>query len=140
MKKYITITAAIFITFLAKAQTTMEEYNYATKGYGMQQEAGLGIKEGYNVVDIAQISKGERKVILKELVRTTTKPQTIAAYILIYQLNNNPKEYICIPDPKSEKEINTLYWNALYNGNAKVNNNERLQLITYLISQNILKW
>lgn len=38
-----------------RAQTTLEEYNYVTKGYQIQVESGLDMKKGYTLKDLFEI-------------------------------------------------------------------------------------
>lgn len=132
------VALLLFTTsFCAKAQTTLEEYNYITKGYKVQTDSGLDMKKGYELSDIDENSTDERTAQLKVLNRVKAGKKEIAAYMIIYQLKGSEKEYMCIPNPKSIEEVKTNYWNALYNNSG--NSSARLQLICYLLT-NQLKW
>ena len=62
------VALLLFTTsFCAKAQTTLEEYNYITKGYKVQTDSGLDMKKGYELSDIDENSTDERTAQLKVL-------------------------------------------------------------------------
>lgn len=140
MKKILVSLLVMTIALKMNAQTTIEEYNYVTKGYKDQIEKGLDMKKGYKIWDLGFSNTQDRKTELKMLVRIKDTLNPVAAYMIIYQLGNSTKEYICVPHPRSDKEVMTAYWNTLYNGDPKVNATERLRLFTYLISQYGLRW
>ena len=119
------------------AQTTMEEYNYVTKGYQVQIESGLDSKKGYEVVSLKKDTAGIRTAELKVLYRLKDEKKEIAAYMVVYQKFGDTKRYYCIPHPNSDKEILRKYWNQLYDGLEL--SGERLQLITYILSTH-MKW
>jgi hypothetical protein len=52
--------------------------------------------------------------------------------MVIYQKNNEPKIYLCIPHPDSSPEIIKQYVDSLYDGNK--NTNLMLQAILYVLS------
>jgi hypothetical protein len=100
------------------AQTTEEEFNYITKGYKIQLESGLDMKKGYELKEIAYQNSnvyynlndsteedGVQKVWLKALYRIKGTTKSVAAYMIIYQLNDGLKEFYCIADPKSTKQM-----------------------------------
>ncbi len=123
-------------TFNLKAQTTLEEYNYLTKGYKVQIESGLDMKKGYELSDIEKRTTSERNAELKVLHRIKDGKREIAGYLVIYNKTGGAKEYICIPNSKSEEEILTKYWTQLYDGSN--DSSARLQLICYLITGRLL--
>ena len=127
MKKMI-IALVLFTSCQLYAQTTMEEYNYITKGYIIQMESGLDMKNGYRLNDHEKVEAGVRSVEIKVLKRVDNSET--AAFMLIYQKEGNPKEYICVPHPSSSEEVINEFWYALYDGSDS-NENNRLQLITY---------
>jgi hypothetical protein len=140
MKKLQKLILLISLTFLSNSffsQTTLEEYNYITKGYKVQIESGLDMKKGYLFEDVYSQKSGERLAELKVLYRIKETKKEIAAYLIIYSKEGNEPEYLCVPNPKSEKEIILKYWNQLNDG--KGDYTLRLQLIVYLTSIN-LKW
>ena len=141
MKKTIIFTSVIFLTSIFSSaifgQTTLEEYNYITKGYKVQIESGLDMKKGYEFEDIDKQTTKERTAELKVLNRNKDNKKEIAAYMIVYKRTGNPAEYICIPHPNSDEEILSKYWVQLYDGNG--DSSHRLQLISYLISRRI-KW
>ncbi len=102
----------IFIVFVisASGQTTLEEYNYITKGYKVQIESGLDMKKGYTIKDYGNwgLNHGEetRDIEFKGLYRTgQTKP---CAIMLIYKrtdISSGVTWYICIPSNQSEDSI-----------------------------------
>lgn len=138
MKKIIFfLFATVTFSLTAISQTTTEEYNYVTKGYKTQIDGGLDMKKGYTLEDVDDASAGGRNATLKRLVKTTGGQRKIAAYMIIYQKDGSPKEYICVPNANSNKEVTDAFWYSLYNSNT--DSSSKLQLITYLLSRS-LNW
>lgn len=138
MKNKLLLTITIFLFSLTlMAQTTEEEYNYITKGYKVQIESGLDMKKGYEMEKMDGASAGERRVELYKLLRVVAGKKTIAAYMIIYNREGAANEYLCLPNPASDKEITSKYWDALYGGTG--DSSYRLKLISYILANN-LKW
>ena len=97
-----------------RAQTTFEEYNYVTKGYRVQIESGLDMKKGYTFADInsyrlSYTTGGFRETEFKALFKEEGKKP--AAILCIFTSSTYPsKEYICIPQPNSPREL----WDSTY--------------------------
>lgn len=135
--KIFIVTIFFFLCFDLMSQTSIEEYNYLTKGYKIQLESGLDMKKGYELRDIDAKKTNERSAELKALVRTSGSEGIVAAYLVVYNRRGNETEYICIPHPNSEEEILEKYWTQLHHGS--MDSSQRLQLILFLISRQI-KW
>ena len=84
MKKTILFLTIILITNLSFSQssenqnkevngTSLEEYNYMTKGFQIQKSSGLDMKNGYNLNNIANITKGNYSFSFNALIRTEKK-------------------------------------------------------------------
>lgn len=140
MKKTIIFAALLSMTSILSTvvygQTTLEEYNYVTKGYKIQLESSLDMKKGYALEVVDEATAGERTVTLKKLVKTISTQKKTVAYMLTYKKGNGITEYICIPNPISEDEIRNLYWKALYSGDG--DSSYRLQLIAYVLSRTLI--
>lgn len=134
---YFFIIALVICTINSNAQTTLEEYNYLTKGYKVQMESGLDMKKGYELSSVDAETTSQRNAELKVLHRLKNSKKEIAAHLIIYNKTGNEKEYICVPNPKSNDEVKSLYWKMLYDGTT--DSSQRLQLICYLLT-NQLKW
>jgi len=130
--------------FGEETKTTIEEFNYVTKGYKIQIESGLDMKRGYSVKDLNMYRVTPREVHLKVLYKNpeghddlmdsvTIADRRAVAYILVYKKDGVPDEYICIPHPNSDHDIKMLFWNQLYNS-SMMSASERLQIISYLLS------
>ena len=96
------------------SQTTLEEYNYVTKGYKVQMESGLDMKKGYRFEDIhtihIQYSDGvERETQFKALFKEGQK-QPSAILCIYSHSDDGTRDYICIPQFSSSKEI----WDSTY--------------------------
>lgn len=123
MKKILSIIVIALFPHLSKAQTTMEEYNYLTKGYAIQMESGLDMKSGYKMVDVMKIGEENE---LKKLVRT--RDESVSAYLIIYTTSLDDgsiggyrfKEYICIPNPNSHEDILLSYTENIGSNNDSV--------------------
>lgn len=128
----------IFSNSLIKAQTSVEEYNYLTKGYKIYQESGIDIKQGYSDVSVDIIEVGNRRAELKAFIKLSiNKP---VAYLLIYSyrnsLNELQKEYICVPHPESNNDIKNLFWGQLEKSGDTA---ARLRIISFILGMN-LNW
>ena len=118
MKAALVATGVILVLMLAyaesRAQTTVEEYNYVTKGYRVQIESGLDMKKGYTFADInsyrvSYSTGGFRETEFKALFKEEGKKPV--AILCIYSSSTNPsKEYLCIPQPSSPREL----WDSTY--------------------------
>nr|WP_315160314.1 hypothetical protein [uncultured Flavobacterium sp.] len=75
MKK-ITLLFLLFTAFSYSQDkpngTTLEEYNYMTKGYQIQISSGLDEKKGYHVSDIETLTIGAYVFEFKNLIRIAT--------------------------------------------------------------------
>jgi len=96
--------------------TTQEEYNYITKGYKIQIESGLDMKQGYVLVDVPMFYNGSisntatktdknitRTFEFKKLIRT--KNNQVCALMIIYSRSGQANNYICIPMKNSSQDV-----------------------------------
>jgi hypothetical protein len=131
-------------SLIEETKTTIEEYNYVTKGYKIQLESGLDMKRGYSVKDLSTYRVSPRQVELKVLFKNpeghddlqdsvTLLNRRVVAYMLLYKKDGLPDEYICIPHPNSDQSVKKLFWNSLYNS-SMMSASERLQIISYIMS------
>lgn len=117
MKSILILVAAMICSLAGYSQTTLEEYNYLTKGYKIQIESGLDMKKGYRMVELHD--HGLKKLVGKNAVkfemgvRGLYRDKEVApcAILVIFHRSDRDKEsFICIPHWKSEQEI----WNLFY--------------------------
>jgi hypothetical protein len=81
--------------------TTIEEYNYATKGYKVQIESGLDMKKGYVFEDMGSVNYSNYSFELKGLIRETKKE--LAGILVVTKSNISGKTYyVCIPVNNAE--------------------------------------
>jgi hypothetical protein len=67
------------------SQTSLEEYNYVTKGYKVQIESGLDMKKGYEIQNVDKSSTSERNAELKVLHRVKeSKKRNSCLYDCLY--------------------------------------------------------
>lgn len=101
-------------------QTTLEEYNYISKGYKDDILKGKTLKYGYKFLGLGQWSlsyneKGrsfERQVHFQEVIRVSDRK--ICATVMIYQKTDlSDTHYFCIPDHDSSPEIWNLFFQDL---------------------------
>lgn len=123
---------------LLNAQTSWDEYNYCTKGYKDVVEKGLNEKAGYKVEDVISNTVSatdgtQRKIAVKVLKRENGR---VAAYIVIYRLREEARQYYCIPSPSSALEIKTAYLSSLPSDPKSI---YQLQALAYGISMAV-KW
>ena len=116
-------------TSMCLCQTTMEEYNYITKGYKVQMESGLDMKKGYQFEDLnssifpdpgdsTTYKKTEFKALLREGQSTPCAIMCIFTTVTKSKIEN--ADYICIPHSDSPKEIWSLAYDKVsaYSGEA----------------------
>ncbi len=101
----------IFLGFLCTkrgfAQTTVEEYNYLTKGYRIQIETGLDMKSGYTLQDAGTYKTSSRSCNFKALIRKNT--DDLAGTLAIFHAANGAYYYFCIPTIGSPDELFSAY-------------------------------
>ena len=101
MKYSFFLTALLLISSLSFVQgqtspTTEEEYNYVTKGYKIQNDAGLDMKKGYELQSFGQYNEGSYSFEFRILFRTTSKE--IAGIMVIAKSQSwGNTYYLCIP-------------------------------------------
>lgn len=105
---WLTLAGIVLCSTPAFAQTTLEEYNYVTKGYKTQLESGLDMKKGYRFEEVTQFNTKSfwlgvhRNTTLKALFREgETKPCALLCILTKYKQS----QYICIPHYASSEEI-----------------------------------
>ena len=121
---------------LLNGQTTLEEYNYVTKGYKVQIESGLDMKKGYEFTSIDTVSTKIATAEMKILFRLKENKKEIAAYLIVYLRQGRNVEYICIPNPKSDNEILQKYYSVLWDGSAEASS--KGQLISIILSKHLV--
>jgi hypothetical protein len=138
--------AMLFIQMRGRSQTTIEEYNYITKGYQIQLESGLDMKKGYRLEDVTESrvtmagDSSYRKTVFKALYREGET--TPAAIMCIYSFVINGKtvntDYLCIPQAESSKEIWSMVYTKISEYKGEASNALTLGLM-YLSSHNSKK-
>lgn len=118
MKKTLTLLG-LFITATLFGQTTLKEYNYVTKGIQVALDAGLDMKEGYELRNVGQTtvtdlfsnwSSEDRNEMVgfHILIR---EDGTVASYLLTHNGSVGNHDFIqilCIPTGKTDAEIMNL--------------------------------
>jgi len=112
MKQILFVLLVISLSANAQNGTTVEEFNYASKGYKIQIESGLDTKKGYKITDLDFVSpKSFRKIKnikVKALYRATQ--QKPCAYIIVMNSDDlKSVNYICLPSANSTDEVWKLY-------------------------------
>lgn len=111
MKHVFTLLIVAFMAVCLQAQTTLEEYNYVTKGYKIQIESGLDMKKGYTFKDLFVISTNysnvPRTATFKALYRSGQASP--CAIMMIYQKEKLTPEYVCVPHFLSDDSIWKMY-------------------------------
>jgi hypothetical protein len=117
----------LLITSQCLPQTTMEEYNYITKGYKVQLESGLDMKQGYKFEDVTESTlvtgdSSYKKTEFKALFRRDESAPCAILCVFSNVLKNDLQntDYICIPHLDSPKEIWTMTYKKIaeYSGES----------------------
>lgn len=134
MKKFFFLF--IFISTNVFSQTTLEEWNYITKGYKIQKESGLDMKKGYELKDILtsyyNYDTPDRVFNFKQLIRL--RDNQIAAIMIEVVLSSNGQKYTlyyCIPQWNTTPEIQNLFLKEIRN----INNKDFLTAYSWALSQ-----
>jgi hypothetical protein len=126
MKKIVLILT-VFISNLCFSQTTgttIEEFNYLTKGYKIQIESGLDMKKGYTLNKypfpaIVNYNSGDKSAYKREtefyiLYRDNDKYP--AAFLFNEKRSDTGHNlYYCIPNTEASKEIKKLSFDFFSN-------------------------
>ncbi len=110
--------------------TTLEEFNYLTKGYKIQIESGLDMKKGYRLEDIHvdDSIKNNISYEFKNLYRNKDiKP--CATLIIVHSYAIKDKTYyLCLPNIRSTPEI----WNKYFSSFKELDSKDQLLLSFYI--------
>ena len=129
----ITLKSAMFLSQTEDSYTgtTLEEYNYVTKGYAVQLEQGLDMKAGYEIMDwesfgINTSDEGEIMVQINDLWKKNTSMEMNyrATMVIISSSLYDFKQYLCIPNYYSSSEM----WNRYFDEIKLLNQNYLLAL------------
>jgi len=93
-------------TLVHAVPTTMEEYNYMTKGYYIQVASGLDMKKGYYFEDMGEHKIGNYTFNVKKLIRENQ--QTLAGTMIISHAEISGKTYYTAI-PVNNSELMKLY-------------------------------
>lgn len=79
--------------------TTVEEYNYLTKGYKVQIESGLDMKKGYSFGESVKATVDGKTIFqFRPLIRESTKEVcAVLLTLTVYNMWGETITYFCIP-------------------------------------------
>ncbi len=117
MKRTILLLAFTLITNLSFSQTnenqnkeikgtTIEEYNYMTKGFKIQQSSGLDMKSGYSIDNIASIVRGNYTFSFNALIRVEEKE--LAGILIIANSQVSGRDYY-LGMPMNNEQLQTIF-------------------------------
>lgn len=119
MKK-ITLLITLLVTTYSFAQTqnntpeipgtTVEEYNYMTKGYKIQISSGLDMKNGYSFSDIGTINSGSYKFNYKMLNRV--EENEIAGVLITAYSNVSGRTYY-LGMPFNNENLSSNFYSSI---------------------------
>lgn len=150
MKKILLITVFAIQSIFCFSQpdpweTTLDEYNYITKGYAVQLEQGLDMKAGYEFDDLKMgfnwphtITTGDGGTITVEikLLINKNKAYPERAIMVVYnyiddgKAANSYSRYLCIPNNVNTgvSPLSTELWNKYFDEIKYYDNNDLLAL------------
>lgn len=88
-------------TLVHSVPTTMEEYNYMTKGYKIQVESGLDMKKGYYFEDMGGHKIGNYVFNVKKLIRENQQ-ELVGTLIISHAEISGKTYYTAIPVNNAE--------------------------------------
>ncbi len=99
MKK---ITLLLLLGFsFSYSQTTVEEYNYVTKGYAETITKGLDLKKGYTINEVYHYTDSNYDFLFQSLTNDKTK-KTSCIMVIAHSLVWGNKYYLCMPISNSD--------------------------------------
>jgi hypothetical protein len=134
LKHLITIIA-LFVSFNIYGQscktlgTTMEEYNYITKGYKIQIQSGLDMKKGYEVKLINSFDIDGRKIVYYELIKDG---KDLRALMSVFTGRDGRTSYFCIPLGDCDKSLLNAYISSVQ---TDIDNSIALNVYQYTLSR-----
>jgi hypothetical protein len=107
---WLTLGAVVACTSTAIAQTTLEEYNYLTKGYKIQIESGLDMKKGYRIEDVTQyhtksVAAGTTRTLSFKALFKNRETKPCAFLCVLSRSDGKPNEYVCLPQYASTQQV-----------------------------------
>jgi len=102
----LSLPAQLDTSLIHAIPTTVEEYNYMTKGYKIQIESGLDMKKGYFFNDIGEHQIGNYHFTIKNLVRENLRQ--LAGTLIISRSDVTNKVYYSAI-PVNNPELMKLY-------------------------------
>ena len=100
------LLAQLDTSIIHAVPTTLEEYNYMTKGYKIQVESGLDMKKGYYFNEIGEHQIGNYHFTIKNLVRENLRQ--LAGTLIISRSDVTSKVYYSAI-PVNNPELMKLY-------------------------------
>ena len=108
MKKVLSIFSLLVISSLVFSQTSMEEYNYVTKGLKIQKESGLDMKLGYSiqVIDTLVIPRKTNYIDgMYSAEYIDANDGNMYIFSKMYKNVSNIKTFVCYVVEKAKYEI-----------------------------------
>ncbi len=131
MKKLVLTTVTLLLVVInlkAQEPTTIEDYNYLTKGLKFQMENGLGIKQGYNIKEVGSFKDTSDKCTVYAFYKTNNTD--IIRAILVTIETKEEIIYICIPNSTSDISLKQASYNRINNKLTK----SQISLIAFAIA------
>lgn len=113
MKRTVLATVLLAIGVISYSQTTMEDYNFLTKGLKITLENGLEMKSSYNLQEVTSFKNEETKLVLFNFYKAADQTQEPSALSLIAVREDGERVYLCLPLTTSDDEIINLCYNDL---------------------------
>lgn len=115
------VTLALFCAFgLCKAQTTMEEYTYITKGYHTVIDDALDVKKGYEVDKPVAVPMASGAKATIAFLRKADTHKAVAVIVYYHYTSEDAVDhYFCIPVTGSSNEVTVAAladWQGLFEG------------------------
>ncbi len=130
MKKFTITLLLVVVTTLSysETKTTLEDYNYLTKGLKFQLDNGLGIKQGYNLKQIGQFNNSVEYCKIFAFYKESNPDEIIAALVTIE--TKDKVHYLCIPNENSDINIKQASYDLINTTLTK----EQVTLIAFALA------
>ncbi len=115
MKKIILLSGMLLfnLSVFAQSGTTVDEYNYLTKGLKLQSESGLDTKKGYRLDAVYKREFNKYQITISNLVLVESS-DVKAISVKAFSPVTKQTHYICIPVNNDELSVKHLEMVSLF--------------------------
>jgi hypothetical protein len=145
MKNFLPLFILLVATNYTFSQTTLEDYNYITKGYKEDVAMGKDFKAGYAMKSLYTsewFDKGGaqiRKFEIARYVNSKNPGNTIAVMILLKDQSDRVEWVFCMPSEGSSQDLWKSFWTEVYGNSSPGIRNAIIRTMSQMLMKTIKK-